>query len=232
MDFNAVANHPEVRPYLGGQGALDLNPLINQSFTFSNEHGGFVVHPIVPCIYEVHSLFLPEGKGTAYDLAVSSIRSMFAGTDCARLVTKVPDSNEAAKAIAKRVGFVEEFRLEHAPGWTCGVSYQTITLENWRNADPECEQAGEWFHARLEAEKAKAGSDLETHLDDPAHHRAVGACVLMCRSGQPEKGAAFYNLWAAFAGYAPIAVLEGGSLDVGDAIIKLRGDDFEVIECR
>ena len=232
MDFNTVANDPRVRPFLGGSGELDLAPLISQSFTFEGEHGGFIVHPIMPGIYEVHSLFTPEGKGTAYDLAIESIRAMFAGTDCARLLTKVPDSNEAAQAIAKRVGFVEEFRLEHAPGWDCGVSYQTITLEAWRNNDPECEQAGHWFHERLEAEKRKSGSALPVHEDDPAHDKAVGAAVLMCRAGQPEKAAALYNLWAAFAGYAPIAVLESGALDVGDAVIRLRGDDFEVVECR
>jgi len=234
MDFNTVANHPEVRPYLGGSGELDLAPLIDKSFTFQNEHGGFVVHPILPCIYEVHSLFLPEGKGTAYELAVSSIRAMFAGTDCARLVTKVPDNNEAAAHLARKVGFREEFRREKVEMFDCGVSYQTITVERWRDSDPDCLAAGEWFHKRIEQERHGKLAHLPEHPDEgEAHDRAAGACVLMCRAGQPEKGAAFYNMWAAFAGFPPVTVLESGALDIGSGVVvRIRGDDFEVVECR
>lgn len=234
--LNRVANNPAVRPWLGGEGEIDLTDLLEDEHNraFVGATGGFIAHRLMPGIYEVHSIF--EGAG-AIQLARESLRYMFGATDCVRLVTKVPDGNLRAAGLCRMAGFQEEFRREAvwpSPDGMVGVSYQVLTFERWRASDPELPALGAEFHDWLEAEKLAAGSPLPTHPHDEAHDRAVGASFLMIKNGMAQKGVLTYNLWATFAGYASIELLADYPpvVDVRDAIVTLDGSTMRIVECR
>lgn len=240
--LNSVANDPGVRPWLGcvelgcADGTIDLTLAVSDpaNVALVCDAGGFLLTNAGAGEYEVHSMFLPAGRGR---MTVPAMRAgfeyMFTRTDCQRIVTKVPDDNAAAAGLARLGGFREEFRRDSV--WNSrGVSYRSISLENWAMSSADLEVHGEWFHKHLEAAKLAAGSSLESHAHDPAHERAVGATVLMARSGQGLKGVKFYNRWASLAGYQSIDMLseKPAILDVRDAIIEVRGGDMEVLLCR
>lgn len=239
--LNTVVNHAEVRPWLGGDGEIDVSAVVAdpQNFALVNDHGGWIVARLDAGLYEAHSQFLPEGRSPALiDDMKEAIAFMFTATDCVELVTRCPDNNKPALGLARAAGFRESFRREEC--WPvkndkpCGVSFQSMPFDRWRANDERTLEAGRWFHDRLEAEKIKAGSELDVHSDDEAHDRAVGAAVLMIKAGNPLKGVFTYNRWAKFAGYAPITMIgeHPPTFDIVDAIVALKGEDMEVLQCR
>jgi hypothetical protein len=237
--LNRVANHPDVRPWLGGEGPVNWAPTLADSRNVALEtgHGGWVFINLGDGRYEVHSQMLPEGRGD-WEAARAALRVMFTATDCMEVVSKVPDGNAGAKGIARAMGFQELFRREacwrNPGGDIVGISYVGLTLDRWRGRDETLVAAGEWWHENLERAKAEAGSDLPTHPHDEAHERAVGASVLMFKAANPRKGVREYNRWALLAGYAPILLLSEHPVvvDARDAIVSLKGDDLEVLSCR
>jgi hypothetical protein len=233
--LNRVANHPDVRPWLLGEGPVDLAELTADlgNYSLVTSGGGFFVHRLTPGEYEVHSMFLPDARDRTVQAMREGMAYMFTRTDCLRLVTRVPDDNTSAANLASAGGFRTLFRRERC--WNgVGAAYMAVTLDDWAMNAADLEAHGEWFHDQLEAAKASHGSGLATHDHDPAHERAVGAAVLMLRAGNTAKGVGFYNRWAVLAGYQPIAILNENPvvLDVGDAVVELRGDDMEVLLCR
>ena len=238
--FNEIANHESVRPWLGGEGELDLAGIVSNpaNVALLGDHGGFVNHNLGEGRYEVHSLFLPEGRGSvAIEAMRRGMEYMFTATDCVELVTKCPDGNRAALGIARVGGIEEQFRREAAwsfNGDLVGVSYRAISLAKWISRAPECLVRGQWFHKKLEAAKVNSGSNLVAHEDDEAHDRAVGASVLMALAGNARKSVWAYNRWAIFAGYQPIMLLSDAPIliDVVDAIVSPKADDMEILLCR
>lgn len=235
--LNEVANHPEVRPFLGApeNPVLDLSPLVENPRCVCLEvpgAGGWVLQPILPAVYELHTLFLPEARGRSYfKLARDAMRMVFAETDCLEIVTKCPDDNGGARMAASIMGFRERFRREDAWAPGVGISYQVFSVDDWFIRDAACAEAGHAFHEALEAAKTASGSALPVHPDDGAHDRAVGACCLMIKGGQASKGVAFYNRWSIFAGYATIGQISETLFDVQDAIVEVRGGQMEVLKC-
>ncbi len=238
--LNRVANHPEVRPWLGGEGEVDLTGLVMNpaNFAFQGEHGGFIAQKIGEGRYEVHSLFLPSGRGgESLACAAEGMAFMFCATDCSELVTKCPEGNPAALGLARAGGFREQFRRERCwpfNGEMVSVSYQALSLQRWVERDAECLNVGHWFHEKLTSLKSAHGSELPVHDDDDAHDRAVGASVRMVLAGNPRKAVWAYNRWAVFAGYAPITLLSEAPvlIDVVDAIVSPCGADMEIVLCR
>lgn len=232
--LNRVANHPDVRPWLGGEGVLDLTQTIMNpaNFALVSDGGGFVLIQHEPAIYEVHSQFLPEGRGQTVQAMRAGFDYMFTRTDCYQVVTQVPDNNKAAAALAKAADFRPMFRREDTPRGP--TTYMGLTVEEWAQGNAGLEADGEWFHSELEAAKRANGSTLPTHSHDPAHERAVGAAVRMVKAGNAAKGVDFYNRWARLAGYVPLTLvsLQPVVIDVGDAVIGLAGDEMEILLCR
>jgi hypothetical protein len=226
--LNEVANHPEVRPWLLGDGPLDVGPAVSDpaNITLVTEHGGWVLHNLGGGVYEVHSLFLPEGRGRAVRVALTeALDYVFSHTDCIRITTRLPKGNVRARALAKMAGFRPWFVSQ-------GDERARIEIEDWAQSSEACRVAGHWFHERLEAAKVDAGSALVVHDDDDAHDHAVGAAVLMCRAANPVKAVAIYNAWAQAAGYALISLVSSHPMviDVVDAV--LEGPDMKVLKCR
>lgn len=76
--INWFANHPEIRPFIGGTGELDLTAITKApNVALFGEHGGFCLSWTAPDTYEIHTLILPEGRGRwAFDWANRSIEYM------------------------------------------------------------------------------------------------------------------------------------------------------------
>lgn len=108
--LNKVVNHAEVRPWLGmDRGSrLSMDALIanTDNVALVNEHGGFIYVLKAPGEYEVHTQFLPSGRGAlALTAAKESLRYMFGVMGAERIVTDVPDDNNGARRLALSVGF-------------------------------------------------------------------------------------------------------------------------------
>jgi hypothetical protein len=232
--LDSVANDAAVRPTLAGTGAIDLTGVVEDpaNFALVADCGGFLLTPVSPGHYEVHSMFLP-GNGSAPIKAMRAAQEwMFTRTDCVSVWSKVPVSNRAAKGFAIAGGLQPCFERDYQGlGQT---EFVELPILRWAMSCKALEAHGERFHACLEAAKANTGSPLPTHPHDPAHERAVGAALLMFERGQPHKGAAFYNLWANVAGYAPLRLLGVSpvTVDAGDAIVGLGPDGLEILKCR
>lgn len=233
-----VANDPSVRPWIAA-GDHDLSEGVANLVTnpanvcLVTNHGGWVFQKLDPGIYEAHSLFLPAGRGRNFrDAAREAMRWLFTRTDCIDLLTKCPDDNGAARMAAAMMGFKERFRRDGIWHTGAGVSFQGITIDGWAIRDKAAEEAGEAFHAALEAAKQAAGSEMPVHEADPAHDHFVGAAWLIAEAGNLAKAAAFYNRWAIFAGYGSIAAVGPGMIDIGDAVVTVRDGRTEVLLCR
>lgn len=238
--LNAVANSPEVRPLLGGSGAIDLAPVIAdpRNVALVTDLGGFVFIQHEATVYEGHTIF-PLGSGQHVGEAIrAALRWLFTRTDCQEVVTKVAKSNRAAGLMVRQVGFERLFDREAAwpetDGRMTAGSFFSLPLARWMQADPEAKRLGHEFHENLEAAKAAKGSPLPTHADDPAHDRAVGVAALMILAGNPAKGVWTYNRWARLAGYQPVDLVSVSPvvIDVRDALVTVQDGKMEVLQCR
>jgi hypothetical protein len=235
--FNGICNLPEVRPGLGGDGPIDVAPILSNpaNYGLRSLFGGFILLPHGAGFYSVHSQFAAEGRGAH---AIAAMRAgfdfMFTRTDCMRIFSHCPDSNPAALAFARTGGAKRWFRKENDPLLGPGqvVSWDIM---DWAVSEPFLGDDGHAFHELLETAKATNGSSLLTHADDAAHDRMVGAVTRMCKRGQARKGVNLYNFWASAAGYAPIQLLSEAPpvVDVQDAIVGINTTgDLEVLLCR
>jgi len=235
--LNRVANDPVVRPWLGGEGAIDLTGALAdpKNIALVGEFGGFVFLWDEATRYELHTLFLSEGRGAGVlPAAEEAFRFLFTATDCLEIVTKIPEGNRAADLMARRAGFTPTFAREAA--WPDGsrVVYFTLTLDAWRAKDSALAEEGKAFHQLIEAAKARTGSTMPTHADDEAHDRAAGAAALMAKAGNAQKAVWLYNRWARLASYQSIEIktIAPPVIDVRDAVLTVRSGDLEVLGCR
>jgi hypothetical protein len=62
--FDAVCNHPDVRPWLGGEGPIDTGPMLSNpgNYGLFGEGGGFILVAGPAASFEVHSQFVPEDR--------------------------------------------------------------------------------------------------------------------------------------------------------------------------
>lgn len=246
--FERIANDPSVRSLLGGDGPIVLGPTEQtpngivtdtQNFCFKTPNGAFLLWAIGAGRYDVHSLFLPDGRGVEAAQAMGEVAAyMFTHTDCLEGRTTVPAGNAAAGALALRGGFERRFKLEHMPwrndGTTVQASFLSLTLEKWALTDVGNEVAGHWFHEALERAKQKAGSTRPVHADEPVHDYMAGAAIRMILGGQVDKAINFYNAWAMTAHYATIRLLSKKPvvIDVVDAVIEARPGGMVILTCR
>lgn len=108
--LNQVANHPDVRPWLGTDGGsfVDVGVLLDLpgAFALTNEHGGFVFTPDDDGVFEFHTQFLPSGRGrVALHAATEARDRMFAEFGASALRTYVPHGNVAARWLVRFAGF-------------------------------------------------------------------------------------------------------------------------------
>lgn len=129
--LNEVANHPEVRPWLGGDGAspIDYTIAIERypgTFAIVFECGGFVFVPHEGGELEFHTQFLPEGRGRiALDCAREAMAWLFSDGGWTALKTYVPHSNKAALGLVRLCGF-ERTHDDDANSYWC------LKVEAWK----------------------------------------------------------------------------------------------------
>jgi hypothetical protein len=236
--WNAICNNPNVRPWLGGEGPIDVAPVVLNpaNYCLRGTHGGFICINHGNGAYSVHSQFLAEGREATTAAMRAGCDFMFTRTDCMTLWTQLPDNNKPAANLAAMTGFEDWFRREVDPLFGPSTMAR-LPIDSWIMGPngAHLAQAGENFHDLLECAKLAAKSDRVIHDDDPAHDRYVGAASLMCERGQPAKGVTVYNNWAAASGYAPISLISAVPpvVDVVDAVVGLDTDGkMEVLLCR
>lgn len=167
--------------------------------------GGFVfLQTPVPGVYSVHTQFLPEGRGQyAMLLARESLQYMFCKTDCIEVLTQVPRFNAPALALAKAVGFTQEFTRKNAfekrnSESKHDLDFLSLRFSNWALNDNNNLDRGQKFHAMLhEMENAP-----EHSADDAVHDKIAGACLEILFNGLVDKALHLYNKWTLFAGYS------------------------------
>lgn len=240
--LNVVANHPDVRPFLGGgDGVLDLSGLVSSlaNVTVQGEHGGFIAISQGLGVYDIHSLFLPDGRGReAMTLMREGLGYLFLRTDAVELTTRVPSNNASAKALAQLADFTvrfERFKCWPDIGGPFDVATYGLTIEHWAMKSHACFLAGERFHRDIAQAVTVFGGQMPAHSDDgPAHDHAAGAAYLMCLAGNAMKAEHFYNHWANGAGYEPLRVLSYAPLviDAGYHVVgELHDGKIEVLSC-
>jgi hypothetical protein len=232
--FNAVCNHPEVRPWLGGDGELDVSHLVSdeQNYALWFGDGGVILVAGPGASFEVHSQFTPEGRRSSFEAMRAGMEYMFTRTHAMQLTTFLPDNNRAAKGLALKGGFKPWFERQNH---LCGPGTQArIDIDDWIIRTPALEEDGQRFHVALEEAKKASGSELPVHAHDPVHERYVGAAYRMSARGQIRKGVALYNRWASNSGYMPIGMVseEPPVVDAVDAVVGLKNERLEVLECR
>lgn len=236
-----IANSAEVRPLLGGNGEIDLSPVVGDfgNFTFVNDAGGIILTRLYgddfSSTYEAHSIFRHRSPPRRVaGLMARVIDYMFLSTDCAEILTKVADNNPGAKWLAGRGNFEEKYHRGSAWAPGVGVSYMKLALDRWASLCSTALEQGQAFHVLLETAKRAEGSGLPVHSEDAAHDRAVGAAIMMMKSGNVVKGLNFYNKWASFAGYGAIRLISEQPVvvDTVDAIMGLTDGHLEVLQCR
>lgn len=119
---NAVVNSPDVRPFVGPGGELDLSEAVAkpENWFLMGEHGGFLLAWSAPGVHEVHTFILKSGRGDwACDAALATIR--FATENGATMLwTKIPADQPNVSAFAYKMGmretgqFVETFNKPYA----------------------------------------------------------------------------------------------------------------------
>lgn len=102
--INAVVNAPEVRPFIGGVGELDMTGAIrSENLWLMGEHGGFAMSRSAPGSYEVHTFILKGGRGAwARQAAHDAIAIMTPIAD--RLWTKILPEQGNVVAYATAMG--------------------------------------------------------------------------------------------------------------------------------
>jgi hypothetical protein len=227
-----------VYPWVRGaaDGPLDLSAALasDDVVALYGEHGGQVYGRLMPGLWEAHSAFVPRGRGAhAIETTRETLKWMFTRTDATEIVTRVPQGNAPARALAKIVGGT--FQLTRNNGWPMGgklvaADVFSLKLEDWMRDAPGLIEKGRWFHEKLEAELAKHGASDLAHPDDETHDRFVGAACGMFFGDQPLKAAIYYNRFAVMAGYHPIQLvsLDPVTVDIGTAMLVMREDDFTV----
>jgi len=225
--FNVIANHPMVRPWIGGDGAADLTAVVAEPSNIALLGGAGR--------YEVHSLFDPSRSGQA---AIHAMRDamayMFTSTPCVELLTKVPVDNLAAKGLARLAGFTPQF--ESLSAWNAEsqklTAFYSLPVEKWALLSRESKRMGAWFHAMLDT--IRTDEQHTAHPDDAVHDAMVGATIGMLQAGLVWKAVTYYNRWALWTGYETLVVESECPLVVSfDQLrIEIMQSHVEVLSCQ
>lgn len=241
-DLNRLVNDESVYPEVAGwhKGRIDLTPIVANpaNLCLTAEDVAAVFTPLQPGLYEAHTMARERGRGRwMLDFVKAALHILFTRTDAVEVITRCPRGNLAARALARAVGGHKIFTAKN--GWVRGgdpvdADVFNLTIQEWMRSAPGLVERGRWFHGRLEAELARLGAAGLAQGDDADRDRAIGLACEMMMGGQPGKAIVFYHRVARLAGYGPIRVVTRSPLaiDIGTAVLVIRGDDFWVMTVR
>jgi hypothetical protein len=133
--LNRIVNDPAMAPARLGMKELDLTEAVSNpdNVFLANQWGGFLFIKDED-VYEVHTNFLPAGRGKlALKAAQDAAFYMFTQTDALAIRTSVPRGNFAAAALTKRMGF-SHWGDEVINGYECRVF--VLTIKCWARRLP------------------------------------------------------------------------------------------------
>jgi len=152
------------------------------------------------------------------------------------LLGRVPHGNIAARTFAKNMGGVFEYQLKN--GWVkdhelIPADIYSFKVQEWMRDAPGLEEVGKGFNLKLEEEYKGLGAIFPV-LEDAVRARYTGAMVEMLNGGQPYKAVVLYNRWAKVAGYPEVSVVSTPPtlLDINEALLLFKDNDFRVVSCR
>lgn len=108
--INAILNHPEVYKgacgWLKVEGPLDVEPIFENVIALMVDHGAIILEPQDALTVEVHTNFLPEGRGKAALREAEAVLDwVYLTTKIFRITTCCAHTNPQAKLFAKLMGF-------------------------------------------------------------------------------------------------------------------------------
>lgn len=228
MMMNSLANDPEIRPWLLGEGRIELEPQIKDvnNFAFLHPEGysiGFLYERVDVITAEVHTISRP---GMDFPMVLEFTREVLdwvmINTTIERVYTKVSRANPGARVLANRMGFHNWHQLDRLYQ---GHVLETLelSLDRWAVMCSRAASRGKAFHAEL--------GDGKTHEDDEVHDHVVGAAILMAEAGNPIKGLDLYNRWAKIAGYEPVGIVSAAPLviDIHTHLVGLNKGRMEIL---
>jgi RimJ/RimL family protein N-acetyltransferase len=123
-----VLRHPDIYPYIIDSGSpkeaknYDVTDLINNPIVYclipvidDKQIGIFFLHPHNFVMYEIHSNILPKYRGwKAFKAGKQVCEWMFQYTFCKKIISCIPDGNDAALALALKCSFQIEGRYKKA----------------------------------------------------------------------------------------------------------------------
>ncbi len=134
---NAVVNHPDIRPWVGGDISqpLDLSAAVadRANIFLAGEHGGFACCWSAPQTYEVHTFILPEGRGAWARAFARDGRDWMEREGATHLWTRVHPDAAHVRRFTLQAGFspAGQHTIDIGQG---PVAYDIF---DWR---PECQQ--------------------------------------------------------------------------------------------
>lgn len=239
--FNLIAEHPEVRPWLGAAdptAPLDLAPLVGDvgNFAFLTEHedGGYIYCKLQPGLYFLHTLAMPAARGRPMlKLLRSGLAAMFCATDAVEIVTMIPDGNEKARKWSDVAGFRDTFRREKCfslMGDVVGCQHRSLSYGDWVTSDPHNVDWGQQVQSMVAMAQ---GSDGPLPVNR-VREAWMGATTRGCIEHNVTKAVGMFNRWASQAAADPITLigLNPPVLDTGEAVLELLSGTFEVLSAR
>jgi RimJ/RimL family protein N-acetyltransferase len=140
---NSIVNHPDVYPFVRGdlEGPLDMGPALSDPrhimLQAPDKTGGWLFQYLSPGIYECHSAFLPEGRGShVAQLAHDSLKWFFENTDASIILARCPVDNKPVIKLTKAAGFkyVGQWGDWIINGVPVPTDRYQLTRENWEKA--------------------------------------------------------------------------------------------------
>lgn len=220
-ELNEIINHPSVyEGHLineGWEGPIDCTECFERgAFGAIGEGFGFLLDPVVPGVYEVHTSIMPDYRNQSAEITLESMGEVFTQTSALEIVTRIK-KNPAAKRLALSVGMRKTFERDD-------VEYFSIHISQWAATATQFIPIGQQFHKRLE----QAGVEPD-HDEDENHDQYVGIAMSMAQAGLIDKAIWFYNLWSKLANFFHIEKIDESRVFVGNAIIELTENEMKVI---
>lgn len=105
--LNELVNDLSIRPYVGGEGPLDLSEAAENEINYFllGDHGGFFCNWTAPETYEVHTFILPSGRGAWGFSFAKAGRDYMAGIGASHLWTRVAKTDRHTRIFTLRAGF-------------------------------------------------------------------------------------------------------------------------------
>ncbi len=127
-DFlESVANHPRVRPYIGGEGEFRAGDSWANSIGLEWDCGGVVFMQEAPGIYSGHLVFARKTQG-ALEKVREAFAHMFDTVKARQIRADFPSHYAHVRRIVRALG------MRHL-GTHAGISHSEITRGEWINKE-------------------------------------------------------------------------------------------------